>query len=293
MRNTGATIAYLMHLTHYDPHWVAHKDSEKPFDPAVAQAVIEALRGYGFNALVVSIGDGVVYRSHPELRKHYSVPMTVLAALAAQAREAGMEFIPKFNFSMSAINCHNDWIRIPGSTWYDDLDHDEAYYAKAFAIIDEVLAACGGATRLHIGMDEDHNRSYSQYVATIEALRKGLRKRRLRTLMWSDAAIAYPNGQIFVEKAEAALEHCSKDIVQILWEYGGIPKRAAKRVVENGFELWGAPGWSDAKQVAGYAKLCRGLGATGLLMTRWMKCVEENRQELLDCIHRAAPHYRL
>jgi len=293
MPRTAPTIAYLMHLTHYDPHWVAHKATEKPFDPAVAQAVIEALRGYGFNALVVSVGDGVVYRSHPELRKSYSVPMQVLTDLAAQARAAGLEFIPKFNCSMSAINCHNDWIRAPGQSWYDDLDHDEAYYAKTFELIDEVLAACGGAKRLHIGMDEDHNRSYSQYVATIAALRKRLKQRGLRTLMWSDAAISYPNGQIFVEKAQAALAHCAKDVVQVLWAYGDIPTKAAKQVVDSGHELWGAPGWSDAKQAAGYVALCRRLGATGLLMTRWMKCVAENRQELLDCIHRTGPHYRL
>lgn len=287
------TIAYLMHLTHYDPHWVQHKATEQPFDSAVGAAVIEALRGHGFNALVVSIGDGVVYQSHPELRKPYSVPMAVLHALAAQARAAGLEFIPKFNFSMSAINCHNDWIRVPGQTWWDDLDHDEAYYAKAFALIDEVLAACGGASRLHIGMDEDHNRSHAQYVATIKALRQRLKQRGLRTIMWSDAAIPYPNGQVYVEKALAAIAHCPKDVVQVLWDYRGTPARAAKRIVDAGFELWGAPGWSDAKQVEGYVRLCRRLGATGLLMTRWIKCVEENRQELLDCIHRAGPHYRL
>jgi len=293
MRRVKPTLAYLMHMTHYDPHWVEHKATEKPFDPSVAQAVIEALRGYGFNALVVSVGDGVVFRSHPELRKHYSEPMKILVALAKQARAAGMEFIPKFNFSMSAINCHNDWIRAPKQTWWDDLDHDAAYYGKAFAIIDEVVKACGGATRLHIGMDEDHNRSHAQFVATIEALRKRLKQRGLRTIMWSDAAIPYPNGQVYVEKALAALEHCSRDVVQVLWDYRGTPTRAAKRIVDNGFEWLGAPGWSDAKQISNYANLCRRLGATGLLMTRWIKCVKENRQELLDCIHRAAPHYRL
>ena len=69
IRNCG----YLIHITHYDPAWCRRKARERPFDLPTALAVVEALAEEGFTHLVIDLKDGVAWRSHPELRKHYTV----------------------------------------------------------------------------------------------------------------------------------------------------------------------------------------------------------------------------
>ncbi|HUT56833.1 MAG TPA: hypothetical protein VNA25_03035, partial [Phycisphaerae bacterium] len=66
-------LGYLIHITHYDPAWVPRKARERPFDLATGLAVVEALGAEGFTHLAIDCADGVAYRSHPELRKRYTV----------------------------------------------------------------------------------------------------------------------------------------------------------------------------------------------------------------------------
>lgn len=282
---------YLIHMSHYDPAWIKRKRYEKPFDLKLGIEIVDALKEEGFDALFIGVSDGVIYKSHPELKKHYSVPMKELAALAAHARKAGLEVVPKLNFSKSPINQHDCWGIAPGVQWYEDFDDMEAYLKRRFECIDEVLAACGKCKLLHVGMDEDHTRSYTQYCDAIKALRGRLKERGLRTAVWNDMAISYPNGDIFVEKSAMALERVPKDVLNILWAYRAVPERQVKAILSKGFELWGAPGL-DPKQAGDYLRVLARHGASGALMTTWRKCVPSNRKELLSRIRELGPVYR-
>ena len=282
---------YLLHLTHYDPHWCSIKSDEKPFDLVVAVEVVGALAEEGFNLLTIDCADAVQYQSHPELARHYTVPMGQLETLAAAARERGIDVVPKLNFSRSQYHHHNDWMLGPEESWHDHFD-DEPYWKKAFELIDELIGVCQPQHFFHVGMDEDHDRSYAQYIEAIEALHAGLKQRNLRTIIWNDTPIDYAPGLIHAEKSLTAEEAIPRDIVQIIWDYGSVTADGVKRICELGFDLWGAPGARDRDQVTRFRDAVLTHGGKGLFMTTWSPCHKSNRDRLLGSIHEMGPIYR-
>ncbi len=196
-------LGFLLHITHYDPVWVRRKPREKPFDLELALEIVDLLAAQRFTHLVVDCADGVAYRTHPELKRRYTAPMAHLAKLVGRAHDVGLDVIPKLNFAQSDFHCHNHWMLPPGQKWSRHFD-DQAYWRTAFELIDELIDVCRPARYFHIGMDEDHLRSYAQYVEAIKTLRHGLRQRKLRAMMWNDSAINYGPGFIHRDKALAA-----------------------------------------------------------------------------------------
>ncbi len=288
---TLSVRGYLIHLTHYDPVWYKRKAREKPFDLQLGLEVVEALTAERFNLLVIDIADAVKYRSHPELARPYSVPMEHLERLVSAARRNGLEVVPKLNFSRSGFHHHNDWMLGPGEVWYDHFD-DGPYWKKAFELIDELIAVCKPKQFFHVGMDEDHDRSYSQYIEAIRQLHAGLKERKLRTLIWNDTGIEYETGLIHREKSLAAEAAIPRDIVQVLWRYDAVPSASIKRIGKLGFELWGAPGARDAAGAAAFRDAVLQAGGKGLLMTMWIPCRRSNRRRMLAAIRRMGPVYR-
>ena len=284
-------LGYLMHITHYDPAWCKVKAREKPFDLPTGLAVVEALGEEGFTHLAIDLKDGVAWRSHPELRKHYTVPMSVLRSLVAAARKASLDVIPKLNFSQSEINRHNHWMIPPGEIWWQHFD-EETYWRRAFEIIDEAVEVCRPERYVHIGMDEDHNRSYDQYAEAIRTLRAGLRRRGLRAMMWNDSAISYGPGFIHRDKAMHAEKAIPPDVAHVLWNYSYVPAEHIRRIAREGFELWGAPGWRKLEQASGFVAEVARAGGKGLLMTRWEPCRPANRLAMIEQIRALAPIFR-
>lgn len=209
--------AYLLHLSHYDPAWIARKARERPIDLRLAAHVVDALAAAGFNAVILDCEDGVRYRTHPELRRPYSISMKGLAALAARARRRGLDVIPKLNFAQSALHRHNHWFR-PHHDRFDD----EEYWHRAFVIIDELIRACRPRRFFHVGMDEDHDRSTVQYVHAVRRLQDGLRRRGLRAVMWNDTAHMGGRRWVHAEKCLRAEPDLPRDVVQVVWDYSDV-----------------------------------------------------------------------
>ena len=281
---------FLIHLTHYDPVWWKRKPREKPFDLDVALEIVDALAEEGFNLLIIDTADAVKYTSRPELAKRYTVPMKRLQTLAAAAAKRGLEVAPKLNFSRSGYHHHNTWLLGPGEEWYHHFD-DAAYWKKAWEVIDKLIAVCKPKRFFHVGMDEDHDRSYTQYAAAIKTLHDGLKKRKLRTLIWNDTGIEYDTGLIHTEKSLTAEKVIPKDVVEVLWRYDAVPTESIRRIRKEGFELWGAPGRGPSK-VAPFRDAVVRAGGTGMLMTMWIPCRKPNRRTILDAIHASGPAYR-
>jgi hypothetical protein len=266
---------FLLHITHYDPRWWAAKTEEAPFDLALGLEIVDAMAEVGLNLLVVDCADGVIYESHPELARHYSVPMATLAELAARAGEHGIEVAPKLNFAQSGLHHHNDWFRP-----HNDLFDSDRYWELAFEVIDELIGVAQPQRFFHVGMDEDHWRSYDQYVAAIDRLHDGLAARELRTVIWNDSACLWPQAAIHRAKSLEAEAQVARDVVHVLWDYSDVRPDILQRIRDGGFELWGAPG-RDSAQAARMRDALVAVGATGMLLTRWIPCVEANRDELL------------
>jgi hypothetical protein len=202
-----------------------------------------------------------------------------------------MQVVPKLNFSRSEINRHNQWMRKEGQQWHEQFD-DEAFFKLGFDAIDEVIEACRPEKFFHVGMDEDHDRSHKQYVKAIMTLREGLKKRKLRTVCWSDSAIDYASGQAYREKSEAAERELPRDTVRLLWNYWAVPVKEMKAIRRRGHELWGAPGARSVELTTRFRDALVACGGTGMVMTHWTPCVAANRAELLGRIREYGPIYR-
>ncbi len=283
-----AVRAYLIHITHYDPVWFDRKERERPFDLNLGCDMVKALGDAGFNMLIIDLADGVEYRTLPELKRHYSVPMSTLEKLVASARQAGMEVVPKLNFSKSKEprHDHNYWFRP-----YNELPDDDAYCAKAFQLIDEIVEVMKPERYFFIGMDEDFLRTPAEYASVVNALHEGISKRGLRTAMWNDTPHLSAGMFGCVEKTLAAEDEAPKDIVHVLWDYTPLKARAAERVRDmrsKGFEVWIAPG-GRADQVEQWKQLALQTGCAGMVMTAWRPVTERSRRRFLDAIGRIGP----
>ncbi len=281
----------LIHVTHIDPAWLPRKDSEGPFDLATALELLPVMASHGMNVLIVDVEDGVVYRSHPEMARHYSVPIEQMRTLADGARGLGIDVIPKLNFSKSGRNFHDMWMKPHWDhvSWLKDIDD---YYRVAADVIAELAEVMEPAEFFHVGMDEDHYRSVEQYVDTIETLRGIVSGLGLRTIVWNDSChhLKTKIAQVHADKCRAAEEHISKDIVHILWDYGQAHREIVERVSGRGFQVWGAPGQTP-EMVAEWRQALEANGGNGMIMSHWIKCDASNKDELVKLLATAGPGY--
>jgi hypothetical protein len=280
-----------MHITHYDPVWYDRKERERPFDVNLGCEVVKALAEAGFNTLIIDLADGVEYQAFPELKRHYTVPRAVLEQLVACARQEGLEVVPKLNFSKGPTprSSHNDWFRP-----YSEMPEDDAYWAKAFQLVDEVIEVMKPERYFFVGMDEDFLRTPATYVSAVNALHEGLAKRGLRTVMWNDTPHLSAGMFGCVEKALAAEDKTSRDIVHVLWDYGPLYPRVAERVRDmrsKGLEVWIAPG-RRPEDVEQWKQLALQAGCSGMVMTMWQPMTGgRSRGRFLDAIGRTGPIY--
>jgi hypothetical protein len=274
---------YLLHITHYDPVWVANKDKEEPFNLNVGLRIIDAMAEARLNLLLIDPKDGVRYVTHPELSRPYSQDIAILGRLAERAAKYGMETAIKLNFSQSALHQHNHWFR-PHNELFDSPE----YWKLAFEIIDELVAIVKPPRFFHVGMDEDHARSYGQYVEAIKTLHTGLTARKLRTLIWNDSACHWPQAAIHRDKSLEAERVLPRDVVQVLWNYGDWDGTAFGRIREAGFDLWGAPG-GKPELVARMRDRLLAAGGMGILLTNWIPCIPSRAENLLHLIRTCGP----
>ena len=275
---------YLLHLTHYSPGWWLRKQRERPIDLRLALEIIDALARAGFNMLIIDCEDGLRYKSHPELKRRYSIPQSALKKLLDYARKRHLELVPKLNFSNSIYHRHDYWLRP-----YNRLLDNEWYWKIAFELIDELIKIFRPRRFFHIGMDEDDTRTHAQYIKAILTLRRGLKKRGLRTIIWNDTALGRRRPW-HTSKSLAAEKGLPKDIVQVVWDYEHARPSVLKRILDEGFEAWVAPGQKTI-QVLRWEKFVIKYGAKGLIMTAWKPCRPCNRSRMLNLIRMVGPVY--
>ena len=274
---------YLLHLTHYDPRWCANKAHEEPFDLAVGRAVVDAVAAAGLNLLLIDPKDAVAYASHPELRRPYTQPMDVLAAVADHARARGLEVAIKLNFSQSGTHQHNHWFA-PHHRLFDNAE----YFERAGRIMDELIAAARPPRFFHLGMDEDHDRSVRQYLAAVRALHGLVKARGLQPLVWNDSACQWPAAEVHQEKSLAAELAAPGDLIHVLWDYAkDVAPANFARLRARQLRCWGAPGGPEGARTM--AAVLRATGGEGMLLTRWAPCIPANRDALVAHLREVGP----
>ena len=103
------------------------------------------LRDCGINTLIINLGDGVRYESHPELAVEGALSVDELKRELSRLKKLGFEVIPMLNFSAA----HDIWL---GD--YAHMIATVPYYRVCADLIDEVCEIFE-AKYFHIGMDSE------------------------------------------------------------------------------------------------------------------------------------------
>ncbi|HHY97752.1 MAG TPA: hypothetical protein GX509_03320, partial [Firmicutes bacterium] len=76
------------------------------FDPEVYKRLVKRAARAGFNMIILDLGDGIEWESHPEITVENPLKRESLRELLKFARDNGVEPIPKLNFS----TVHDIWL---------------------------------------------------------------------------------------------------------------------------------------------------------------------------------------
>ena len=140
----------LVHLTghiqegnHYDT---------LPFDDGMWDNILRQAEWAGVNTIVLDVGDGVEFASHPEIAIKGAWTRGRVREEVRRLRDMGITLIPKLNFATP----HHKWL---GE--YRHMVSTSIYYRVASDLIKEVYELFDKPAYIHLGMDEED----AQHVA--------------------------------------------------------------------------------------------------------------------------------
>lgn len=182
-------------------------------DRATWEAVTARAAEVGMNHLLIDIGEGLAFESHPELGAKGAWTPQEMADEIARLKQLGIEAVPKLNFS----TCHDTWL---GD--YAFMVSSKPYYRVVADLIAETAEVFGSPDLFHIGMDEEtlhHQKHLRQVVIRnpelwyhdLEFYAGEVEKAGSRAWMWSD--------RIWHHEQEY-LARVPKSILQSNWYYG-------------------------------------------------------------------------
>jgi hypothetical protein len=165
MKSGGRLIwGYLVHLSFNMWGDRVARHSYNPVNPVLRfnrrlwVEILGRLRDMGANMVVIDLGDGVKYASHPEIAVKGAWSRSLLGDELDRARSMGIEPIPKMNFSA----CHDAWLGP-----YSRRVSTPEYYRVCRDLIAEASRLFGKPRFFHLGMDEEtasHQRNFRYVV---------------------------------------------------------------------------------------------------------------------------------
>ena len=240
-RQKGNVIwADLVHLGHN--MWSAARpyDTVLRCEDAEWRLITDRMAAVGMNMIVIDLAEGIVYPSHPELAIKGSWSVEKIRAEIARLKAAGIEAIPKINFSAG----HDGWL---GE--YSRMVATPKYYSLCSELIRDVAEIFDHPRFFHIGFDEEtaSHQDGSRRCLYI-SVRKGefwwydflhivrtVEKNNMRAWTWSDYAWDHPE----------FYTRCPKSVLMSNWyydeSYGGFElaenKTQCKKRLQGFYEL--------------------------------------------------------
>jgi hypothetical protein len=183
------------------------------FDNHLWDELLPAMVEAGMNLLVIDLGDGVQYKSHPEIAVKNAWTIERLRVELTRLRKMGLEPIPKLNFSTT----HNAWLGP-----YRHMVSSEKYDAVCRELIAEVCELFDKPRLFHLGMDEETAGMQDDYQYIVVRKRDlwwhdflllvaEVEKHGVRPWIWSDVVWGH---------RDEFLKRMPKTVVQSVWYYG-------------------------------------------------------------------------
>lgn len=289
--------ANLLHLSYnmwgdWDrPGTVSPYYNGKPFlrfDDRLWDELIPAMSKAGLNCVVLDLGDGVRYDSHPEIAVTGAWSRERLRKELKRLRDAGLEPIPKLNFSAG----HDYWLGP-----YARMVSSEPYYKVCADLIAEVIDLFDKPRFFHLGMDEEQAkhqtkfeyavvRQYGLWWHDFRFLVKQVEDQGLRAWVWSDYVWEHP---------DLFYENMPRSVLQSNWYYGAdfddsIKGATTYRDLEqHGYDqVPTLSNWHTPDNIARTIEYCRRHVAPerlkGFLLAPWRPTLFETRDRHLDAI---------
>ena len=238
------------------------------------------MRELGMNQVVIDVGDGVRYPSHPELAIEGSWSPQRMRDEVAQLKDIGIEAIPKLNFSTS----HDSWLKD-----YHRLVSTPEYYRVCEDLIGDIAEIFGHPRFLHLGYDEE---SMGQTYADFSVARQGalwwhdflwflktVEKKGMRPWCWADAGWRHP---------DEFISRCPKSTLLSNWYYGATFKGDEKAVKwylaldKAGYDQMPCgSNWACQENFVGTVEFCRANLSPdrlkGFLMANWARTLPRYR----------------
>jgi hypothetical protein len=232
----------------------------------------EVLPKEGVNTLVLEMNYRYQFQRHPEVADADALSREDARAIAAAARESGIELIPLVDLlghqswaktTFGLLRAHPEFDETPGLYKDNEGIYCRSYcplhpqvHAVVFDVIDEIMEAFGART-LHAGMDEVFligeeacprckGKDKAQlFAGEVRAIRDHLASHGQRLWIWSDRLIDGQTTGIGEWEASkngtaAALPQIPRDVVLCDWHYESAhPTMLAFALA--GFEVLSAP----------------------------------------------------
>jgi len=258
------------------------------FDEKVWNELLQPMVQAGINMVLIDLGDGVKYQSHPEIALKDAWSVDRLRTELVRLRKLGLEPIPKLNFSTT----HDTWLGP-----YARCVSTDTYYAVCRDLIAEVIDIFDKPRFFHLGMDEETAKyqRLHQYVVVrqfdlwwkdlyfyVEQVTKG----GSRPWIWSDYVWAHP---------EDFFRKMPKTVLQSNWFYGtefdtnNKAVKAYQDLDKHGYDqIPTGSNWTSSLNFGLTVKHCRShlnrQRLKGFLQTPWLPMLEACRQRHVEAI---------
>jgi hypothetical protein len=273
------------------------------FDEKLWNELLEVMQRRKFNMVVIDLGDGVEYASHPEIAVKNAWSHDKLKSELTKLRQMGLEPIPKLNFS----TCHDQWM---GK--YARMVSTPEYYKVCEDLIAEVAELFDRPRFFHLGMDEEEAihqanfeyvvcRQYDLWWRDIKSLFAHVEKAGSRPWIWGDYVWNH---------AEEFYREMPKSVLQSNW-YRDPVRGPAKSVYGGKFDMDvecvrtfvdvdkagydqvpTVSNWETPENIYGTIRFCRKHLSKerlkGFFLTPWRPTVQEVRDRHLDAIEHFA-----
>ena len=223
--------------------WEMPASNKLRLDKELWDKYMVELKEAGNNTLILDLGDGIKYDSHPEIAVEGAWTRAELEAEIAKLEGMGFKLIPKLNFSAT----HDYWMKD-----YAKMLSTDTYYKFCADIIAEICEIFK-PEYFHIGMDEEGYplqekfdyvviRQHDAWWKDVYFYINEVEKQGVRPIMWADYAR---------EKLDEFIEKCPKSVIPMIWYYDNnyygeleefffIRVRPFKALIDAGFDIMGA-----------------------------------------------------